>query len=1320
MSFDFEGDDVSRLGDSFGVSNANFGLEASIADLGESFANVNSYSYQSNPLTGSHVALSPSCERGAADPESNEERGRREDDSESTLSGASGKEEFGTDDAQSLSYRSDEDFEDKFDGPDVSHNQEIIDEPASECSNSSVSQCESAAAFVPSVNSGDKLTEKVSDGNHALLIEYPHGNDATAEATNAPSSPKAQSRIHPVSTSASADTTAPLSDSFSSIEDERSIRSPPCDNGEECLAKALQFLSSDLESPKPIVERGATPVASSTQSLKPDVEHETPPFGPDDECDDAKEEPSYVSSESEADSDNGSDTDDSNCPAKLVIKEAPLLRLENVTAQTRSSIPESKLKNKSLGAGNGGWGWSLFGKKAARPPPGSIAELPKGSSHSHSEEPGLIKTSASTSPQEGSPMKTMPLAPENQCKVDVAPSLSSDPAASLSLGNSHAPPPNISSTQRDAWKSPDLDVVPEQFKPETKVINVPLPRREGTDASAKQEAAAPARSNDAPVSSPEPRIRNTPAVKTTVNQHAINETTSSGAVVGPGMSSDEDIHSMSSSLPATQHVSSVAPPSQSTPFARASRLLSASVESPPAKKNRTKKSKDKKELTGHIERRRRKTNRHGDEVSVGTMNFQPHLTGSQFVVPNLFDEVSAVVEKRPWEKALAMRKAQKMTHGSLIEGLDFMVDPTHEKETENVLAPICTENSSVEKEADKQLTDVPDANAPPLADEDKLGDASDKGEDDSDELLSLHGLQELEMKYEDERKEVDFDDMWNNVDCDSKTKLEFEERKRGKEREKERKRIQREKARAAKRSKATRRLRLFEKHELELGYTVNQSAALSSEFLSALQRVFNEDAADEVGSGSDDEQSTVATATDGTLLRSGGSVMSLYLTSDKPVPKAANEAPTDSEDDDPSNAEMDGSILISRSRRATGKKLRRKGNTSRSSRAAPRSRKPLVDPATIFEAELKRQQRVKAMSVSNLRQEMSDRRGTSVHLIQKEFTERRYKRGSNTFQNQVAGASPQKQRHFSEGGDHSDPFASDPLVSASSSPWRRSPRRLVGGRTASPSKKIASAGTAHSSRDLSNHLSRWDVGGTVTELDDLMTVQMSPLKANFLTVATDLAANAASHLPSVPDLPPMPNLAVPGMPNLPSMPGMPNLPSMPGMPNLPSMPGMPNMPGIQNLSGAVSTIPSAVTTNYGGFAATFADMPLSTIDERADDDENEAGLLDGGWDDEDHPRQGGSGTGGDGGVGGGGLGARSGSSSPLRNLYGAGAGSGRFSMSSMKVPKGPASVASAAGKGLVKLKSMARLVPKLSIRGPGDGSGRQMTMLDDDDRGLLG
>jgi hypothetical protein len=551
------------------------------------------------------------------------------------------------------------------------------------------------------------------------------------------------------------------------------------------------------------------------------------------------------------------------------------------------------------------------------------------------------------------------------------------------------------------------------------------------------------------------------------------------------------------------------------------------------------------------------------------------------------------------------------------------------------------------------------------------------------------------MKFEDERRELDFDDMWNNVDCDSKTKLEFEERKRGKEREQERKRIQREKARAAKRSKATKRLKLFEKHELEEGYAVKQSAALSSELLSALHRVFDEDAADEAGSGSDDEQSTVAATTDGTLRRSGESVMSLYLTSDKSVSKVVPVAPSDSEDDDPSNAEMDGSVRSSRSKRMSGKKLRRKGNSSRGSRTASRRRKPHVDPAAIFEAELKRQQRVKTLTVLNLRQEMSDRRGASVRLIQKEFAERKYKRGSGTFQHQTsprqsfAGTSPQKQRHFSERGNHSDPFAPDVLDAAPSSPWRRSPRRLVGGRTAS---QIADARAANPGRDLASHLSRWDVGGTVTDLDDLMTVQMSPPKANFLTVAADLAANAASHLPSVPDLPPVPNLAVP---------------SMPGMPNL---------------SGAASAIQGTVATNFG-FAATFADMPLTTIAERADDDdENEAGLLDGGWDDDDHrhPRQGGTGGGGGGAGGGGGLGARSGPSSPLRSLYGAGPGGGRFGISGMKVPKAPASVASAAGKGLGKLKSVARLVPKLSIRGPGDGSGRQMTMLDDDDRGLLG
>jgi hypothetical protein len=61
---------------------------------------------------------------------------------------------------------------------------------------------------------------------------------------------------------------------------------------------------------------------------------------------------------------------------------------------------------------------------------------------------------------------------------------------------------------------------------------------------------------------------------------------------------------------------------------------------------------------------------------------------------------------------------------------------------------------------------------------------------------------------------------------------------------------------------------------------------------------------------------------------------------------------------------------------------------------------------------------------------------------------------------------------------------------------------------------------------------------------------------------------------------------------------------------------------------------------------------------------------------------------------------------------GGGGGGGRFSF---KVPKAPAAME----KGLVTLRSVKRLLPKL--RGPGDGMhGRQMTMLDDDDRGLLG
>jgi hypothetical protein len=1258
MAFDPEGDDVSKLGDSFGASNANFG--ASVDNFGESFANVQ-YSYQRDPH------WSPPNEIHAEDSGTEKESVLVEDDSESTLSGATHVEGFGTEDAHSLSDGTEENFESN------------SDRPESQFSNSSEVEDEAVENGPRSAPEPARRAERNHDGNSRSPFEIPIESISSSEVAEAAEVLNPLLSVHDYSASVSADTTAPNSEnSFSTLADEKSIGPPPSDAAKESLAKALQFLSADLESPKPAIEpiSAANPQYSETEDLPDNVSS---------------------SSESEGQSDDDTVSDESNDPAKLFVKEAPLLRLENVTAQTRSTIPESKL-NKSQVAGPGGWGWFAFGKKTGSQPSGGIGELPKGSMHSHMLRANPAKTGLTDPPQERAPPR------EFQPMLE---SLPSDFGSDTRTADGGSP---TEEDVREGQEHPAMsfDLAPKSSRPVAKEDNflsqkISIVTVNDKNAEEKVEERVSIESSDVlPSTAPMPG-RDASSFDAQ-SEHAVISVTSVGACADSDTNNDGQMQATDS--PAGPELNM-----------RTSALLSPiSSASSPAKKNKKKKSKDKKKLINHIDRRRRKTNRHGDEVSVGTMNVQSPDPASQFVVPKLFDEVSTSVEKRPWERALAMRKAQTLTNDQPMDVEHFIVDPALEKATEESVTDTRITEAGVEN---SELEPPAEASAV-FEKGSQSDDVSENGVEESDDLLSLQGLQDLEMKFEGERKEVDFDDMWNEVDCDSKTKLEFQERKRGKEREKERKRIQREKAKVAKRSRATRRLRLFENHELERGYIVKPNTALSSEFLSALNRVFDEDATDDAGSCSDEDQSIAAETKEGTLLRSGASVVSLYL-NDRSVSKTGHDQHRDSEDDR-SMTETETSARASKSRRKSGDHPRQKNNSSRSSRAAPRNRKPNVDPAAIFEAELKRQQRVKSMSVSNLRQEMSDRRGTSVRLIQKEFAERKYKRGSGSFQNQPSprqsfgSVAQQNPADFVSRNGDPDPFASSSSPSAPSSPWRRSPRRLVGGRMTShldhDGKSIPSSGVVSRGFDLASHMSRWEVGDHVTDLDDLLTVQMSPAK-NFLTAAADLAANAASHLPAVPDLPPMPNLSVPNMPSVP------NFPNMPSMPPLPNMPSMPSMPGMQNLSSV--SVPSMNVGSNFGFAATFADMPLSTIEERTDD-ENEAGLLDGGWDDEDGP-QGGRVPGG--GGGGGGTSSRVGiGSSPLRNMYSS-AGSGRFNLSSMKVPKAPvaaaSSVASAAGKGLTKLKSVARLVPKLSLRAPGDGSGRQMTMMmDDDDRGLLG
>lgn len=1047
-----------------------------------------------------------------------------------------------------------------------------------------------------------------------------------------------------------------------------------------------------------------------------------------------------ASSESDCQSEVGSDSEEENDPRKLVIKEAPLLRLENVTAQTRSSIPETKLRNKASAAG-GAWGtWFGFSKK------GSPAEPPNGNPLNPTtgvqvKETEVAHRTSTASLEKNSNENELPV--ENNLKgptpmvLDVGVHATSAPAI-FAAATSPATPsaPDFDRIQREI-NAGGLDLVqPSVAIEENRCIVHATNERtsKSKEINATNEPSPNLLKSNPSATNDDPPKQHTPVhvAKGTESSENPHSSISAESRLTTSLKDAED-----NTTKVNKAEGAVLQPTAS-PQRRPQLTVESfspgldSIETPQSRKSKKKKGKDKKAgLTSHIEKRFRKMNRHGDEVSVGSMNLGSRKAGQQFVVPKLFDDADTTIEKRPWEQVLSARKAKVVCPESplVVEGLI----PEHKLDViaAIVVLPVPeiedSETNTPHKEQGRIALDEQARRDGPREDDrsaegDQNADAN-YSDDEHDELMSLRDLTELEKNFGNDTEEVNFEEMWDDVSCDGNTAVEFEERKRGKEREKEKKRLVREKAKTARKSKATPRLRLFETPGDENRYLRRKNNALSDEFLLAIQRVFDEETLVDDESGSDAEPSIVDLRQ---TLQRLGSEKSLYLNGDKSVSRSTAKSLTKEQDsgekeseEEADDDENDDSANSSAGKRRSRDSTSRKSNSSRGSRKSSRPKKPHVDPAAIFEAELKRQQRAKVMSVSSLKQEMSDRRGTSVRLLQKEFAERR-KRHSGLSQTYGASyRSPGSNRIHAmetenvEPSDFGHGVGSDDgnffgrmqegvfaeQAQSHGSPWRRSPRKLVGhspGAAGTPQSKLT-----RSTGGLTGHLSRWEVGDHVTDLDDLLTVQMSPVKTNFIAgaaeAAVDLATAAASHLPSIPELPNMPSVNFPSVPNV-AIPNM-QLPNV-AMPNmqLPNMSNLsvPNVPGIRHLPSV--SLPGAESF---GFGATFTDMPLSTIDEKSGtDEENEAGLLDGGWDDEEVSR-------------------KNGDVLPAR---GSGVPSaGRFSLPSltMKVPKPPAMAV--AGMGLDKLKKVKSFIPKIPRRIPGEGGSRQMTMIDDDDdRGLLG
>jgi hypothetical protein len=222
---------------------------------------------------------------------------------------------------------------------------------------------------------------------------------------------------------------------------------------------------------------------------------------------------------------------------------------------------------------------------------------------------------------------------------------------------------------------------------------------------------------------------------------------------------------------------------------------------------------------------------------------------------------------------------------------------------------------------------------------------------------------------------------------------------------------------------------------------------------------------------------------------------------------------------------------------------------------------------------------------------MSDRRGTSVEVLKKEFEERKRQKtaladteeddveedpiiGRNLGQPGGFGAFGNGFRSSAGFGGESDPFGNrgDSAFNASFSDFNE----------ASDSKKNPA---------LSGHLSRWDTAGeSVSDPDDL-----------------------------------------PGGPLAFSRGVIENLPALQGLPDEIGVPAMPSMPtnvfagasspavGSDNSGAGKKKKKKKKQQDAGAFEANFNDMPLTTITEMDDDDDdNERGLLASNDDDDDN------------------------------------------------------------------------------------------------------
>ena len=540
-------------------------------------------------------------------------------------------------------------------------------------------------------------------------------------------------------------------------------------------------------------------------------------------------------------------------------------------------------------------------------------------------------------------------------------------------------------------------------------------------------------------------------------------------------------------------------------------------------KQRKKKKSKVSDISTLLESRKstRLVSRHGDEVSVGTLNIKAQEP-SRIVVLSasnaLLDESELCPRSRPWEKSI--RKGPRRSHSS-----NQNPSPLEDINILSSDIEVLFQNDPFESTNDMFSKDTTKSNVnmhmPSLHEEDESDDndnvsvsketadgTSLRGNiiedvDGMDTLLEITDLEQRLIESNDSCVKMDFDQMWDDVSCDGSTALEFDRIKRKRNHEKERKRKRREKEKSEK-DNAARRLRLFERRKErddQLPVTAKKASEmqskLSEEFVDAIHKVFDDGSVNSLASSV--EQSTAGVDNFDECSKNG-SCHSLYLPSEVSENNEDDKSHSSGNENSKSQingqkspfeeASVDGMGTVSLSKN----KAKSKGNRQHGKKikkGKKRSKRSEIDSSEIFLAEVERLKKPKVFTIASLKQEMIDRRGTSVNFLKKEYVNYRKKRNDRRkvpLDNELkpldfgALSEQMKNKKVDEKADIFD-----------------------------------SAESKSDSGGLGAKLSRWVATEGVTGLDDLATVvENSAPSHNIFGVAANLAKNAAAAIPEIP------------------------------------------------------------------------------------------------------------------------------------------------------------------------------------------------------------